>query len=69
MPGWLISFIIGELTKYLTPELIARLESQAKQFVVCELVKLAKDSATPFDDVVVAQVAAALGVDVKACPV
>ncbi len=67
MPNWLIQFIVAELEKYITPELVQKLEAQAIQMVCCKLAELAKTSATPLDDEVVAKVAAALGADLSKC--
>lgn len=67
MPNWLIQFLVEQLSKYLTPTVMAELEAQAKQFVCCELAKLAKDTENTIDDVVVQKVAAALQVDLSKC--
>lgn len=69
MPAWLIQFIMEQLTKFLTPELVKKLEDAAKQFVCCELQKFAATTATDIDDVIVAKVALALEVDLSKCPV
>ncbi len=68
MPNWLVQFLIGELTKYLTPDVIARVEGMAKQFACCELQRLAKQTSTPIDDSIVLLVANALGADLSKCP-
>lgn len=72
MPNWLISFLIAELEKYVTPELLKRLEHQAAQFVCCKLkVNIAalpdgapKDAA----EAALAIVAASLSIDLGTCP-
>lgn len=68
MPNWLIEFIVAQLAKEITPENVAKLEAWAAELICCKLAALAKTSPTGLDDVVVAQVAAVLGVDLSKCP-
>ena len=68
MPSWLLQFLIGELSRYLTPEVVARLEGQAKQAVCCELARVAKTSGSSIEYEIVQKVADALGVDLSKCP-
>ncbi len=68
MPAWLEQIVIQILSKYLTPEIVAKLEQTAKEYVVCLLAKLAKTTPTDIDDVIVGKVAVLLGVDLTKCP-
>lgn len=68
MPQWLINIIVKILSTYVTPEIIKELETEAIQMVCCKLAALAKQTATPIDDELVAKVAAALGADLSKCP-
>lgn len=63
LPSWLETLILQVLGKYITPELLKQLETQAAIVVVAKLRELAKDTTqTKIDDAIVEIIAAALGV-------
>ncbi len=62
MPAWIEKILVGILTKYLTPEVIAEFEKQAAVFVVGKLREFAASTDSKIDDAIVQVVAEALGV-------
>ncbi len=63
MPAWLQKIVIETLMKFLTPELLVKIEDAAKAFVIDELRKLAATTAgTDIDDLLVEKLAQLLGV-------
>ncbi len=66
MPAWLLKVVIEAIGKLVTPEVIAKIEKAAKEFVVCQLKTFAASTESEIDDVLVAKVAEALGVDCAA---
>lgn len=73
MPQWLISFLMAELAKYLTPELVARLEKAAEKALCCRLKAVCDAMADgPAKDALesaVRLVADAAGVDLSTCAI
>lgn len=71
MPNWLIAFIVGELQKYVTPELLTRLEKQAAQTVCCKAKALCDGLAPSGEkdalEAAVTLVASSIGVDLSKC--
>ncbi len=68
MPAWIIQFLVQALEKFITPDVVAQVESWAKQFACCELKRMASSTPTEIDDAILAKVAEALGVDLSKCP-
>ncbi len=67
MPAWLVKFLVEQLSKLLTPDLVEKIETAAKQFVCCQLKSFAASTETEIDDALVQKVADALGVDLSKC--
>lgn len=62
MQELLAKFILGQLSKFLTPEVVAHYEKELKKFVVEKLREVAKATPEKIDDAVVEVVAKALEV-------
>ncbi len=66
MPAWLEKIVIEMIMKFLTPEMLKKIEDEAKVFVIGELRKLAALSPTDIDDQLVEKLAQLLGVPLTA---
>lgn len=64
LPAWLVTWLVEQFTKLITPALIKQFET----WMICHLKTLAADSTNEVDDLIVAKVAAALGIDPNTCP-